>query len=272
MERMENPFENLHPKIYYRHKIAEPKREIIDNKKEIKMDLKSSPLLSVNLKRDRSAKHSNLFDGCSAEKATRREQQHDNSVKRLLNNKTYLRDRDTVANLNRRNSYMSEDSYNGEKLALPSIILPASAAKDNRQLTTGFVASSKSNKVLFPSIKEVPSFIPPLQAEEKRAGKRWRKRIRVIQNERISEEGADESWLNTYAAYPAISPARESIVSPIIQRQSSNFSRMIPEVFNSRNLVTSQAQSPWTYRHSDHTKGRDYMIVKAKIHRSSSFL
>ena len=267
MERMENPFQNLHAKIYYRHKNAEPKREIIDHEKEIKMDLKSRPLLSVNLKTDRSKKHSNLFDDCSAEKATRREQ-NDNYVKTLLNNKTYLRDQDIVANLNQRNSYMSEDSYNGEKLALPSIVLP-SAAKDNRQLTTGFVPSSKSNKVLFPPIKEIPSFIPLVQVEEKRAGKRWRKRIRVTQTERIGEEGADESWLNTYAAYPGISPARESIVSPIIQRKSSNFSRMIPEILSSRNLVTSQTQSPWTYRHSDHTKDRDYMIVKAKIHRSS---
>ena len=264
MERMENPFRNLHPKIYYRHKHAEPKRAIIDNKREIKMDLKSRPLLSVDLKTEHSTKHSNLFDDCSAEKATRREQ-HDNFAKGFLNRKTYLRDLDTV---NQRNSYMSEDSFNGEKLALPLIVLP-SAAKDNRQLMTGFVPSNKSNKALFPSIKEVPSFIPFVHEEEERKGKRWHKRIRVTQTERVGEQGTDESWLNTYAAYPGNSPAREDISDQIIQRKSSNFSRTIPDIFSSRNLVTSQSQSAWTYRHTGDTKERDYIIVKAKIHRSS---
>lgn len=271
MERMENPFQNLHPKIYYRHKNAEPKRAIIDNKKEIKMDLKSSPPMSVNLKTDHSAKHLNLFDDCSAEKAKRRE--HDNFAKGLLNKETFLRDQDTVANLSQRNTSLPEDSDNGGKLALPLIVLP-SAAKDNSQLTTGFVPSSKSNKVLFPSIKEVPSFIPLVHAEEKRKGKRWHKRIRVIQTERVRQQGASESWLNTYAAYPDNSPAREDTakLKQINQRKSLNFSRTIPDIFSSRNLVTSQTQATWTYRHADHTKDRDYMIVKAKIHRSSSFL
>jgi len=267
MERMENPFRNLHPKIYYRHKNAEPKRAIIDNKREIKMDLKSRPLLSVNVKTDQSTKHSNLFDDCSAEKATRREQ-HDNFAKGLLNKETYLRDQDTAANLNQRNSYLSDDSYNGDKLVFPLIVFP-SAAKDNRQLTTDFVPPNKSNKVLFPSIKEVPSFIPFVHEEEKRKGRRWRKRNRVTQTERVCEQGADESWLNTYAAYPGSSPARENIASQIIQRKSSNFSSTMPDIFSSRNLVTSQRQSAWTYRHAHDTKERDYMIVKAKIHRSS---
>lgn len=264
---MENPFQNLHPKIYYRHKKAEPKRAIIDIKKEIKMDLKSSPLMSVNLKTNHSTKHSNLFDDCSAEKATRMEQR-DNFAKGLLNKETYLRDQDAVANLYQRTTSLPEDSDNGNKLALPLIVLP-SAAKDNRQLRTGFVPSSKSNKVLFPSIKEVPSFVPLVHAEEKRKGKRWHKRIRVVQTDRIGQQDANESWLNTYAAYPGNSPARENIANQIIQRKSLNFSRTIPDIFSSRNLVASQAQATWTYRHDDHTKDTDYMIVKAKIHRSS---
>lgn len=272
MERMENPFRNLHPKIYYRQKNAEPKKVIIDNKRE--MELKPSPLLSVNLKTDHSSKHSNLFlpikvDDCSAAggKATRREQ-HDNFAKGLLNRETYLKDQSTVTYLNQRNIYLSEDSYTEEKLALPLIVLP-SAAKDNTQLMTGFVPSSKSNKGLFPSIKEVPSFIPLVHEEEKRKAKRWRKRIRVTQTEKIDEQGAEESWLNTYAAYPAYPPAGEDLSNHIIQRKASNFSRTIADKFSSRNYVTSQTQSALTYRHSDDTKERDYMIVKAKIHRSS---
>ena len=265
VERMENPFRNLHPKIYYRHKNAVLKKAIIDDKREIKMDLNSRPLLRVNLKTDHSSKHSNLFDDWSAEKATRREQ-HDNFAKAgLLNRETHMRDLDTVENLNQRNSYLLEDSFNGDKLALPLIVLP-SDAKDNRQLTTGFVPSNKSNKVLFPSIKEVPSFIPFVHEEEKRKGKRWRKRIRVTQTERVGEQGADESWLNTYSAYPGDSPTREKISDQIIQRKSLNFSRTMPDIFSSRSLVTSQTQPTWTY---PRTKERDYMIVKAKIHRSS---
>ena len=226
--------------------------------------------MSVNLKTDHSAKHLNLFDDCSAEKAKRREQ-HGNFAKGLLNKESLLRDQDTVANLNQRNTSLPEDSDNGGKLALPLIVLP-SAAKDNSQLTTGFVPSRKSGKVLFPSIKEVPSFIPLVHAEEKRKGKRWHKRIRVIQTERVRQQGASESWLNTYAAYPDNSPAREDTANQIIQRKSLNFSHAIPDILSSRNLVTSQTQATWTYRHADHTKDRDYMIVKAKIHRSSSFL
>ena len=226
--------------------------------------------MSVNLKTDHSAKHLNLFDDCSAEKAKRREQ-HGNFAKGLLNKESLLRDQDTVANLNQRNTSLPEDSDNGGKLALPLIVLP-SAAKDNSQLTTGFVPSRKSDKVLFPSIKEVPSFIPLVHAEEKRKGKRWHKRIRVIQTERVRQQGASESWLNTYAAYPDNSPAREDTANQIIQRKSLNFSHAIPDILSSRNLVTSQTQATWTYRHADHTKDRDYMIVKAKIHRSSSFL
>ena len=240
---------------------------IIDNKKEIKMDLKSSPLMSINLTTNHSTKHSNLFDDCSAEKATRKEK-HDNFAKGLLNKEMDLRDQDTVANLNQRNTSLPEDADNGEKLALPLIVLP-SAAKDNRQLTTGFVPSSESNKVLFPSIKEVPSFIPLVQAEEKRKGKRWHKRIRVIQTERVGQQGAHESWLNSSAACPGNSPAREHTANHFIQRKSLNCSRTIPGIFSSRNLVTSQTQATWTYRHADHTKDRDCMIVKAKIHRSS---
>ena len=231
------------------------------------MDLKSNPLLSVDQKTDHSAKHSNSFDDCSPEKATRREQ-HENFAKGTLNKEKYLRDKDTVATLNQRNSYLSEESYNGEKLALPLIVLP-SAAKDNRQLTPGFVPSNKSKRVFFPSIKEVPSFIPLVHAEEKRKGKKWCKRIRVTQTERISERGADESWLNTYAAYSGNSTARENITSQIIQRKSSNFSRTMPDIFSTRNVITSQTQSAWTYRRTDDTKERDYMIVKAKLHRSS---
>ena len=248
MERMENPFRNLHPKIYYRHKNLEPKKAINDNKREIKMNLKSNLLLSVFKADDFSA---------AGKKTTTREHQ-DKFAKGLLNRETYLRDQDTVAN-----------SYNGEKLALPLIVLP-SAAKDNTQLTTDVLPSSKRSNVLFPSIKEVPSFIPLMREEQKRKGKRWRKRIRVTQTERVSEQGVDESWLNTFAAYPAgHPPARENISNQMIQRKSSNFSGTIPDIFSSRNYVTSQTQSAWTYRHADDTKERDYMIVKAKIHRSS---
>ena len=271
MDPIENPFRNLHPKIYYRHKNAEPKKVIIDNKKEIKTDLKSSPLLSVNPNKDHSTKHLNVFlpikadDFSASGKKTMRRKQHDNMG--LLNGETYLRDLD-VESSNQRNNYLSEDSYNGEKLALPLIVLP-SAAKGNTQLTTRFVPSSKSNRVLFPSIKEAPSFIPLVHEEQKRKAKRWRKRIRVTQTERIGEQDDNESWVNTFTAYSGRALTRQNISNQIIQSKSSNFSETIPDMFSSRNYEPSQGHSTWTYRHAHDTKEKDYITVKAKIHRSS---
>lgn len=270
MDPMENPFRNLHPKIYYRHKNAEPKKVIIDNKREIKTDLKSSPLLSVNPNMDHSTKHSNLFlpikadDFSASGKKTMRRKQHDNMG--LLNGEKYLRDLD-VESSNQRNNYLSEDSYNREKLTLPLIVLP-SAAKGNTQLTTRFVPSSKSNRVLFPSIKEAPSFIPLVQEEQKRKAKRWRKRIKVTQTERIGEQDDDESWVNTFAAYSGRALTRQNISNQIIQSKSSNSSETIPDMFSSRNYEPSQGHSAWTYRHAHDNQKKDYIMVKAKIHRS----
>ncbi|XP_078351188.1 uncharacterized protein LOC144635937 isoform X2 [Oculina patagonica] len=302
MERMENPFQNLHPKIYYRQKNAASRKVILDNKRELTMDIKSSPLMSVNLKTDHLTKHSNSswpiktddYSVISQKTVTRKE--HNDFVK---GRETYLRNPpDTVAYLNERNIYLSRDVSEGEKLALPLLALPR-AAKDSAQLiNTSCAPSSRSNKGLFPPIKDVPTFIPLVHEKEKRRRKRWRKKFRDTETARLGEQGGEYWWNVCTTTYPTLPSARGNLANHTIQRKclqehqvilesdtkkkgcgsqgvskATDFSSTNADDFYSRNPLTSQTLSARTYSDHDDAKGggmgRDYMILKAKIHRSS---
>lgn len=300
MERMENPFQNLHPKIYHRQKNTPSRKVILDNKRELRMDIKSSPLSSVNLKTDHSTKHSNSswpiradnYSVISEETVTGKE--HDDFEE---GRETYLRNPDTVAYLNKRNIYLSKDVSKGEKLVLPLLALPRVARDSEHLINNSLTASSKSNKGLFPPIKDVPTFIPLIHEGEKRRRKRWRKKVRDTQTTRLAEQGGEYWWNTNTAAYPALPSAREDLANQTIQRKHSqehrvllesdtrnqgrgsqgvskatDFSSTNADVFYSRNHVTSQTLSPRTYSNHDDTRegmSLDYMFLKAKIHRSS---
>lgn len=282
MERMENPFRNLHPKIYYRQKNVPSRKLILDNKREVRMDVKTSPLLRVNMKNDHSTKHFNSswpvkVDGYSviSEKTARGKGCEDFEEGRQ-NNKT-------IAYLNERNiSLLSKDASEGQKLALPLLVFPRAATENENLLNTNFHPSGKSDKGFsFPPIKKVPSFIPLVREEEQRKRKRLHKKVRNTQTTRISEQ-EDECWWNTYtAANSARLSTREDLADQTIPPKYSQKHKILLESdmgkkgrgsqgvskdtnFSSANATQAQGLSARTYRSHD-----DFMILKAKIHRSS---
>ena len=305
MEGTDNPFRNLHPKIYHRQKNAPSRKVIKDNKSELSVDIKSSPLGSVNVKTDHSSKHSNSSwllmktdDYSVISEKTVREKEHDDYVEGRFSRETYLRNQNTVAYLNERNIYLSKDVPKGEKLTLPLIVSPRTARENELLINTSFAPSSKSNKGLhFPPIKDVPSFIPLVHEEEKKKGKRWHKKVRDTHAVRLGKQ-VDEYWWNTYTpAYPAVQSTRQDLANQTIQPKycqgrgfllesatkkkgrssqgvykATNFRSTNAEDFYSRKLVASQTLSARTYSNYNDTSeemSRDYMILKAKIHRSS---
>lgn len=247
MERMENPFRNLHPKIYYRQKKVPSRKLILDDKRELRMDFKTSPLLRVNLKTDRSTKHSNLSWPVKADdysvisEKTVRRKGYDDFEEGRQNKKT-------IAYLNERNISLSKDVTERQKLALPLLVFPRAARENENLINTSFHPSSKSDKGLsFPPIKEVPSFIPLVREEERKRRKKMHKKVKDTQATRISDQDNDEYRRGSQG------------VSKVTHFSSAN-----ADNFNSRNHVTTPGLSARTYSSQD-----DFLILKAKIHRSS---
>lgn len=298
VERMENPFRNLHPKIYYRQKNATSKKVIIDNKRaELKPDINSSPLSNnVNLKTDHSIKQSNSTsqirandDSVVVDERKRREE-NGRFVEGRFCRETNLHDQDTLADFNQRNMSLSNEASEGENVTFPLLVLPR-AVRENTRSIKSLEPSSESNKGILPPIKDVPSFISLVQEEDIQKKKGRRKRIRHTQATRFDDDRL--SWWNTYSTYPTAPTAREDLASesmagkytqghrPDTRRlwrgsqaiiKTTNYTKNADDCNTRLSRVTSQTLPAWTCSHYDDASekmNRDYMILKAKIHRSS---
>ena len=306
VERMENPFRNLHPKIYHRQRNASNKI-IIEKSKQM-----TGPLLRLNVKTEpqsRLLSSSPLMrakDYSAVGRETRRTISTNGLKKDHLyvegsfDTDTYVNGKDKLAYMNQRNITLSSKDLIQEekKFIFPLIVMPGNQSKENTEsVNSSFALPRKSHQDFLPRIR-YGSFISMVYEEEKKKRRKWRKRDRDSQASR--GEPQDNSLLKTTSACPPSATAtednqNENFVIPQSEKctDDSQGYRTIAKSdarltehrckdnmesiyaknkgdLNSRNV--NQATSPKTstseYSYNDEGINSDLILLKAKLHRS----
>ena len=176
LEWNDNPFRNLHPKMYLRQKKVSSKI-IKDSQDELKTYIKSSALLGRNVK--------NNFD-CQTKlgKPTKQVLQnaakkHSLSAEKTLDGDYYLKNQDEVTYLNQRNISVSKKrALDKGTHSLPLIVTPK---KTNRETKESLSELSKtlreSNTNYLPRIRYA-SFLSLVYEEEKKMERQLEERAR----------------------------------------------------------------------------------------------
>lgn len=284
MERMENPFRNLHPKIYHRQKNAPLKSGIVDQRKELETEFKSSFTLSFSRQKSKPLPSVKANDYSVIDQMPTSRKENDSRKEGSLRRKP-SGDYDTLEYLNQRNISVSTDASEGEKLILPWLTIPRTE-RDTRSMNarSRIKPFGENNKGIFPTIKDVPSFISLESGDDRNPErKRWRTKTKHIQGAKLG--GDNESWWNMYSLYTG--RRREDLAKQVIYEKGNQGNGTLLESDTRRTLrgsqrvitetdlkhhVTPQILSARTRGHHDNAKEeirRDYMILKAKIHRSS---
>lgn len=295
MERMENPFKNLHPKIYHRQKNAAFKRGNVNLNKIHEREHQAS--LSLG-----SSKHNNstslvkvnsqaVIDQQNAPKRGERKSRREENSERKPCSDDYIEQE----KLNRRNMFVSRKSFEGENLVLPWLASPYTT-RDNTSLmprNSRVKPFGENSKGLFPPIEVVPSFICPTSWNDR---KPWRKvrcgDTKDIMGPRLTEN--DESLWNTRCdPRDRLGENNGNQIPPV---EGNRRDRSFPECDDRRTLcglhngitkaycsrdgakyniqrhMTSKilpSRTNGNYEPTTEEMRMNYMVLKAKIHRST---
>ena len=297
---MENPFLNLHPKIYYRKKnaLGSGKMNIVKNK-EVETDLKSSALLRSNNKRDLQTRlvvspslirvKENLDVGWETRRTFQQSSPKRNqlNVGKSSNSETTLNGQDELAYLNQRNISFSKYISSGEtKFSFPLIALPRNLSRESGEsVKSSFTPSHRSHQDVLPRIR-YGSFISVVYEEEKKKRKKMHKRGRETQKGK--REPQETSLLNALesACFPCTTASEIQVDSRLaLQQDCTGDFRGYRSFFKSavtateddykegnseitRNNADSQKTCSECNYHGESTNS-DFMVLKAKLHRSS---
>ena len=295
---MENPFLNLHPKIYYRKNNASSKMNIVKNK-EVETDLKSSALLRLNNRRDQQSRlvvspslmkvKENLDVGWETRrKIPQSSPKNDQlNVGKGFKSDTILNGQDELAHLNQRNISFSKYSSSEEtKFSFPLISLPRNLSRENSEsIKSSFTPSHESRQDVLPRIR-FGSFISVVYEEERKKRKKIPKRERETQKAKC--EPQDTSLLNVpdSACQPCARTKEIQVDNHLALQQecasdfrgyrSRNKSAVTASEDNckdgnsdiTRNNADSQKTCNECNYHGESTNC-DFMVLKAKLHRSS---
>lgn len=291
-EKMENPFLNLHPKIYYRKKNASSKMNIVKNK-EAEVDLKSSALLRSNNKRDQQSRlvvspslmkvKENLDVGWETSKkipqSMRSPKNDELDVGKSFNTDTIFNGQDELAYLNQRNISFSKYSSSEErKFSFPLIALPRNLSRESSEsVKSSFTPSHESRQDILPRIR-YGSFVSVVYEEERKKRKKMHKRGRETQ--KAKGEPQDTTLLNApdSACNPCATTREIQVDNHLALQQectsdfrgyrSINKSAVTASENNCKDSNSDKKTCNECNYHGENTNS-DFMVLKAKLHRSS---
>lgn len=272
LEWNDNPFRNLHPKMYLRQKKVSSKI-IKDSHNEFKTDIKSSALLVRNAK-------NNLDCQTKLGKPTKQilqnaAKKHPLSAEKMLDGDYYLKNVDEVTYLNQRNISVSKKrALDKGTHSLPLIVTPK---KTNRETKASLSELSQtlreSNTNYLPRIRYA-SFLSLVYEEEKKMERQWEERARYtakststcgpqINDSSVTCGTESDNYIKSASdlrGYKGIA------YSDVDEKELLNAAD-----FGSRSLTDHQT-SLKTVNKCNTSKGVESdnsMVLRAKLHRSS---
>lgn len=267
----DNPFRNLHPKMYLRQKKVSSKI-IKDSHNEFKTDMKSSVLLGRNAK-------NNLDCQTKLGKPTKQilqnaAKKHPLSAEKMLDGDYYLKNQDEVTYINRRNISVSKKrELDKGTHSLPVIVTPKKANKENKESLSELSKTLReSNTNYLPRIRYA-SFLSLVYEEEKEMERQWEERARYtakststcgpqINESSVTCETESDNYLKSAIDLKGFKGIEHSDVGK---------ERLNAVDIGSRNLTDHQS-SLKTVHKCNTSKGVDSdinMVLRAKLHRSS---
>lgn len=272
LEWNDNPFRNLHPKMYLRQKKVSSKI-IKDSHDEFKTGIKSSALLGRNVK--------NNFDyQTKLGKPTKQVPQngakeHSLSAEKTLDGDYHLKNLDEVTYLNQRNiSASKKRALDNGTHSLPIIVTPK---KTNRETKESLSELSKtlreSNTNYLPRIRYA-SFLSLVYEEEKKMERKWEERARYTtkSTSTCGPQINESSFIcGTEGDNPKKSASDLRGYKGIAHSDVDEKELLNAADFGSRSLSDHQT-SLKTVNKWNTSKGVDSdinMVLRAKLHRSS---
>lgn len=307
LERIENPFRNLHAKIYYRQRKTSSKTTK-DNNKEVKKDLKSSPLLT-NMKNDQQTRLPDspslkvIEDYSVIDKQTTRKTFPNTAKNDQLkvdggfDSNTYFNGQDKTTYLNQRNISVFKDSLSeNDKVVFPLISKSSSQTLRRQEkaatilLTTSFVSSREvSQQEFLPRIRYA-SFHSLVYEDEKEKRRKWQKRVGDTQETRCEPQEREPFACLPCATAKEHRYQTENNVIP--QRNHVSVSRRYRPILRSDTMTTKHnpkvhiekvnASKNGDYNSGNHVNSPknlsennyirkdvngNFMALKAKLHR-----
>ena len=267
----DNPFRNLHPKMYLRQKKVSSKI-IKDSHNEFKTDMKSSALLGRNAK-------NNLDCQTKLEKPTKQilqnaAKKHPLSAEKMLDGDYYLKNKDELTYLNRRNISVSKKRAPDKGThPLPLIVTPKKANRENKESLSKLSKTLReSNTNYLPRIRYA-SFLSLVYEEEKKMERQWEERARYTAKStstcgpQINESSVTcETESDNYLKSASDLKGFKGIAHSDVGKDCLNAVDV-----GSRNLTDHQS-SLKTVNKCNISKGVDSdinMVLRAKLHRSS---
>lgn len=297
MERMENPFKNLHPKIYHRQKNAAFKRRNVNLNKELEIDHNARLPLSSSRQNDltSSVKMNSqpVIDRQNVAKRRGRKTRREENSERTPCSDDY----NELENLNRRNTCVSRKIFEEENLVLPWLDSPNTSRGNPRSMQENLRGKpfGENNKGLLPPIEVVPSFICLTSGNDRKPERKgWREGIKYVMGPRLTE---NEKSLWNRCCDPS-DRLGEDNGNKISAKERNRGDRCFPECDKRRTLcnlhsgitqaycsktdannnikhhVTAQMLPSRTNGHYDTATEEtrmSYMVLKARIHRSTFF-
>jgi len=271
LEWNDNPFRNLHPKMYSRQKKVSSKI-IKDSHDEFKTDIKSSALLGRNVK--------NNFDyQIKLGKPTKQVPQngakkHSLSAEKTLDGDYYLKNLDEVTYLNQRNiSVTKKRALDKGTHLLPLIATPKKTNRETKESLSEFSKTLReSNTNYLPRIRYA-SFLSLVYEEEKKMARKWEERAGYttkststcgpqINESSVTCETESDNYLNSASDLKGFKGIAHSDVGK---------ERLNAVDIGSGNL-TDHRSSLKTVNKCNTSKRVDSdinMVLRAKLHRSS---
>lgn len=272
LEWNDNPFRNLHPKMYFRQKKMSSKI-IKDSHNEFKTDIKSSALLGRNVKKN--------FD-CQTKlgKPTKQALQkaakkHPFSAEKMLDGDYYLKNQDEVTYLNQRNiSVSNKRAPDKGTHPLPLIVTPKKANRETKESLSELSKTLReSNTNYLPRIRYA-SFLSLVCQEEKKMERQWEERARYT-TKPTSTRGPqiNESSITCGTAGDNYKKSASDLkgYKGIAHSDVDEKEHLNTADFGSRSLTDHQTSLQTIYK-CNTSKGVDSdinMVLRAKLHRSS---
>lgn len=264
----DNPFRNLHPKMYLRQKRVSSKI-IQDSHNEFKTDMKSSALLGRNAKNNCQTKLGKPTKQILQNAAKK----HPLSAEKTLDGDYYLKNLDEVTYLNRRNiSVAKKRALDKGTHSLPLIVTPKKTNRENKESLSELSKTLReSNTNYLPRIR-CASFLSLVYEDEKKMERQWEERARYTAKS-TSTCGPQMNESSFIFGTEGDNPKKSS--SDLKGYKGIGHSDVGKERtavdIGSGNLTDRQSSLKTVYK-CNTSKGVDSdinMVLRAKLHRSS---
>lgn len=268
----DNPFRNLHPKMYLRQKRVSSKI-IKDSHNEFKTDMKSSALLGRNAK-------NNLDCQTKLGKPTKQilqnaAKKHPLSAEKTLDGDYYLKNLDEVTYLNRRNiSVAKKRALDKGTHSLPLIVTPKKMNRENKESLSELSKTLReSNTNYLPRIR-CASFLSLVYEDEKKMERQWEERARYTakSTSTCGPQMNESSFIfGTEGDNPKKIASDLRGYKGIAHSDVDGKERLNAVDIGSRNLTDHQSSFK-TVNKCNTSKGVDSdinTVLRAKLHRSS---